>query len=59
MVSELNGYIKKLISGDILLSFVEVEGEISNFTHHYSGHMYFSLKDEKSSIKCIMFSTDS
>lgn len=58
MVSELNGYIKKLISGDILLSFVEVEGEISNFTHHYSGHMYFSLKDEKSRIKCIMFSTD-
>ncbi len=58
MVSELNGYIKKLISGDILLSFVEVEGEISNFTHHYSGHMYFSLKDEKSRIRCIMFSTD-
>ena len=58
MVSELNGYIKKLISGDILLSFVEVEGEISNFTHHYSGHMYFSLKDEKSRIKCIMFQTD-
>jgi len=58
MVSELNGYIKKLISGDILLSFIEVEGEISNFTHHYSGHMYFSLKDEKSRIKCIMFQTD-
>jgi exodeoxyribonuclease VII large subunit len=58
MVYELNNYIKKLISGDILLSFVEVEGEISNFTHHYSGHMYFSLKDEKSRIKCIMFATD-
>ena len=58
MVSEVNGYIKKLFSGDILLSFVEVEGEISNFTHHYSGHMYFSLKDEKSRIKCIMFQTD-
>lgn len=58
MVSELNAYIKKLVSGDILLSFVEVEGEISNFTHHYSGHMYFSLKDENSKIKCIMFSTD-
>lgn len=58
MVSELNGYIKKLISGDILLSFVEVEGEISNFTHHYSGHMYFSLKDQSSRIKCIMFQTD-
>lgn len=58
MVSEVNSYIKKLISGDILLSFVEVEGEISNFTHHYSGHMYFSLKDEKSRIKCIMFESD-
>ena len=54
-VSELNGYIKRIIAGDMILSNLEVEGEISNFKHHYSGHMYFSLKDEKSKIRCVMF----
>ena len=34
---------------------VYVKGEISNFKHHYTGHMYFTLKDENSLIKCIMF----
>lgn len=58
MVSEVNGYIKKLFAGDILLTYLQVEGEISNFTHHYSGHMYFSLKDDKSRIKCVMFKND-
>ena len=57
-VSELNGYIKRIISGDIMLSNVQVEGEISNFKHHFSGHMYFSLKDEKSKIPCVMFKGD-
>ncbi len=57
-VSEVNGYIKRIISGDIILSNLQVEGEISNFKHHYSGHMYFSLKDEKSKIKCVMFKND-
>ena len=57
-VSELNGYIKRIISADIMLSNVQVEGEISNFKHHYSGHMYFSLKDEKSRISCVMFKGD-
>ena len=54
-VSELNGYIKRIIAGDMILSNLEVEGEVSNFKHHYSGHMYFSLKDEKSKIRCVMF----
>lgn len=58
MVSEVNGYIKKLFAGDILLTYLQIEGEISNFTHHYSGHMYFSLKDDKSRIKCVMFKSD-
>ena len=58
MVNEVNNYIKKLMATDILLSFIEIEGEISNFTHHYSGHMYFSLKDEKSRIRCVMFKGD-
>lgn len=57
-VSEVNGYIKRVITGDIVLSNLQVEGEISNFKHHYSGHMYFSLKDEKSKIKCVMFRGD-
>ena len=54
-VTELNGYIKNKIDGDEYLNNVFVKGEISNFKHHYTGHMYFTLKDEKSLIKCIMF----
>ncbi len=57
-VSEINQYIKKMFSRDLILSNVKVEGEISNFKHHYSGHMYFSLKDEKGKIKCVMFKSD-
>lgn len=57
-VSEVNQYIKRIFAGDWLLSNIRVEGEISNFTHHYSGHMYFSLKDNKGRIKCIMFKSD-
>lgn len=54
-VSELNEYIKNKFDGDEFLNNVLVKGEISNFKHHYTGHMYFTLKDEKSLIKCIMF----
>ena len=54
-VSQLNEYIKNKIDGDEYLNNVLVKGEISNFKHHYTGHMYFTLKDEKSLIKCIMF----
>lgn len=56
-VSELNTYIKNKISQDEYLNNVLVKGEISNFKHHYTGHMYFTLKDETSLIKCIMFKT--
>lgn len=54
-VSELNKYIKNKVDEDEYLNYVYVKGEISNFKHHYTGHMYFTLKDEKSLIKCIMF----
>ena len=54
-VSELNGYIKNIIDGDEMLANVYVKGEISNFKRHYSGHLYFTLKDETSLIKCVMF----
>lgn len=56
-VSELNSYIKDKIGNDEFLNNVYIKGEISNFKHHYTGHMYFTLKDEKSLIKCIMFKT--
>lgn len=56
-VTDLNRYIKTKIDGDEYLNNVLVKGEISNFKHHYTGHMYFTLKDENSLIKCIMFKT--
>lgn len=54
-VSELNRYIKDLVAKDFMLSGLWVKGEISNFKSHYSGHFYFTLKDEKSVVKCVMF----
>ena len=54
-VTELNKYVKDKIAADEFLNTVYVAGEISNFKHHYTGHMYFTLKDENSLIKCVMF----
>jgi exodeoxyribonuclease VII large subunit len=54
-VSELNEYARKLLAGDPLLRSLEVSGEISGYKHHYSGHRYFSLKDEKARVQCVMF----
>ena len=54
-VSELNGYIKNLFDSDRTLSAVSVKGEISNFTRHSSGHLYFSIKDKGSVIRAVMF----
>jgi exodeoxyribonuclease VII large subunit len=54
-VSDLNQYMKNKIAEDEYLNNILVKGEISNFKNHYTGHMYFTLKDEKSLIKCIMF----
>lgn len=56
-VSQLNYYIKSLFDQDDNLKYVMVEGEISNLKDHYaSGHIYFSLKDQKSVISAVMFS---
>lgn len=56
-VSQVNTFIKSLLEGDGRLRDVFICGEISNFTDHYkSGHLYFSLKDEKSVLKAVMFS---
>ena len=54
-VSQLNGYIKRHIEGDPNLRHVLVEGELSNFKAHSSGHMYFGLKDEGAFIRAVMF----
>ncbi len=54
-VSQLNDYLKQKLEADEALRMVCVEGEISNFTAHTSGHLYFSLKDKEASIKAVMF----
>lgn len=54
-VTQLNGYVKCLMEGDDFLRSVAVSGEISNFKRHSSGHLYFTLKDERSEISAVMF----
>lgn len=54
-VSQINGYIKKIIDHNTILNQIWIKGEISNFKHHYSGHMYITLKDENSVLKAVMF----
>lgn len=54
-VSDVNKYMKSLVARDIILSGLWVKGEISNFKSHYSGHFYFTLKDQNSVLKCVMF----
>ena len=56
-VTQLNKYLKDKFDEDENLGAILVKGEISNFKNHYTGHLYFTLKDEKSLIKCIMFKT--
>jgi len=54
-VAELTRVIKGLVEGDPGLRDVWVEGELSNFKHHTSGHMYFTLKDEQATLRAVMF----
>ena len=57
-VSQVNTYIKALLDASEPLRSIYVEGEISNFKHYQpSGHMYFTLKDDKSQLKAVMFSS--
>ena len=54
-VAELNEFIKNIFDSTRALTSVTVKGEISNFTFHRSGHLYFSLKDADSQIRSVMF----
>ena len=54
-VSQINGYIKKVLDANIILNDIWIKGEISNFKLHYSGHMYITLKDEGGVLKAVMF----
>ncbi len=54
-VAQLNTYIKNMFTQDFLLNALYVKGEISNCKYHSSGHIYFTLKDRKGTIACVMF----
>ena len=54
-VHQINKYIKNMFLGDFLLGDVQVQGEVSNCKYHQSGHVYFTLKDEKAAVNCAMF----
>lgn len=57
-VTEVNHFIKTILSTNSILKNLAVEGEVSNFKWHSSGHLYFSLKDEGGRINCVMFKSD-
>lgn len=56
-VSQLNTYIKNKFEADFALRSIYIKGEVSNCKYHSSGHIYFSLKDAKAAIKCVMFAS--
>lgn len=58
-VTQVNTYIKALLDESAPLLNIYISGEISNFTHYYrTGHLYFTLKDESSQLKAVMFSSN-
>lgn len=54
-VAQVNAYIKNMFTQDYMLRSVFVKGEVSNCKYHSSGHIYFTLKDDKGTIACVMF----
>lgn len=54
-VAQVNAYIKNMFTQDFMLSAIFIKGEVSNCKYHSSGHIYFTLKDNKGSITCVMF----
>ena len=57
-VTQINKYVKLIIDNDAFLNNINVSGEITNFKAHYTRHFYFTLKDENSTIKCVMFKSN-
>lgn len=57
-VTQINSYIHRIFESDYALKKIYLKGEVSNCKYHSSGHIYFTLKDEKSALRCIMFSSD-
>ncbi len=51
----MNSYIKNMFTQDYLLQRIFVKGEVSNCKYHSSGHIYFTLKDSRGTISCVMF----
>jgi exodeoxyribonuclease VII large subunit len=54
-VGQLNEYVRRQLAGDPILRSLWVRGEISGFKRHYSGHLYFAIKDEQARVQCVMF----
>ena len=54
-VSEINRYINNIMKSNPLLQDILINGEVSNFRPHYSGHLYFTLKDNTCALRCVMF----
>ena len=54
-VAQINTYIKNMFMQDYLLQSVHIQGEVSNCKYHSSGHIYFTLKDKKGTLSCVMF----
>lgn len=54
-VAQLNRYVKSKMDADENLNHIFLVGEISNFKHHTSGHLYFTLKDEEAQVRAVMF----
>ena len=54
-VAQVNAYIKNMFTQDFMLQSLSVRGEVSNCKYHSSGHIYFTLKDGKGTIACVMF----
>lgn len=56
-VAQVNSYIKNMFTQDFMLQSIWVKGEVSNCKYHSSGHIYFTLKDAKGTIACVMFAS--
>ena len=54
-VSQVNAYIKNMFAQDFMLHSICIKGEISNCKYHSTGHIYFTVKDEKAAIPAVMF----